>query len=904
MASESIDPARLDEEYSNELRSMLEKIREQARRRHRTVSGLEAAILYSDQLRDLLFHHMEKSAARLGCPEMADHVCLVAVGGFGRYELGFHSDLDFCFLTKRSATKREEEFIKAALYPLWNLKVELGYSVYSLKQCLETLGSDLHRATSLLETRYIWGASEVAEELADRVHARLRKQHYSWFIRELEKETRQRHAQSDNTIHLLEPDVKNACGGLRDVHVILWIAYAQFGMADLDALVENRLISDEERKRLLDAWSFLLDLRNSLHLAENRHRDKLSIERQIQVAELMGIETTESALAEERLMCTYYGHAAMVRHVCDRLLSTTLRQTPGTVQYLDESREARRIDRDFWLRGGRLWLEPEDAEWLMETDRYWPFRLFLAVAREKARPSHETLRVVEEFLPRIDGDIVASRTARDMFLQLLATPGYLGPALRDMNGCGLLPAFLPEFKLVRHLPRIDHYHQFTVDEHLIRAVAVSDSLMNEEPPAGMEHAAAAAREILRPDLLNLALLLHDVGKGEGRAHVIRGMHAAQRVAERMNLRAVETDILRMLVSNHQKMTHTVMRRDIEDPAITKELADAVPKGELLRMLYVHSVCDLAAVSHTSWNDWRGKLLATLYEHTRSALRGVPPRTHKAVPANRITNGIWRELQKHPEGKKFDRERLDHFLGDMPERYLKSVTPYDAVKHFLLSTRVTGEHRILYSIDRYEGNDYTEITFVAGDAPGLFSNLCGALASKRFHILSAQVYTAFSGEAIDVFQVQVPPAFQETLEETLDRMCERLARMLQTGESPRWSAVIDKDAVMPITKDRLDLRPPRVDINNDMSRTHTVIEIRSPDAPGLLSEITAEFDKMSINIDNAFIATESYQVVDVFYVTDLETNKIQETRTLAQLRRRLLQTIHEALGLTEDGEPSD
>lgn len=897
MPAQTIDPAKLGPKYTAELRVLLNEAKEKARRRHRQVSGIESAVMYSESIRSLLVHHVGEVARRLDCADMEERICLVAVGGFGRYEMGLSSDLDFLFLTENTPAPRDEDFIKAVLYSLWDLKFDLGYAVHSVRDCLKALGEDLHRTTSLLETRYIWGEPGIGEELADRVHSRLRKKYLLWFIETLHQEVANRHHEFSNTVFLLEPNVKDSVGGLRDIHVILWIAFALFGSADLDILLENGYVAEEERTMLLESWAFLLDLRNSLHISEGRKIDQLTFARQIHVAGMMGFEQTDLALAEEQLMRAYYDRASFVEKLSARLMETTLRRTPGTQLHAQRNEPPRQIDRDFWLRGDKLWIEERDLE-SIRMDIYWPIRLFVAAARTGAQPSDASLRYVEEHMERIDAKrIQASALVRDDFLRLLQFPGMIGATLRSMNRCSFLSGFFPEWTTVRNLPRIDHYHQYTVDEHLIRSVEVAEHLQADKPPKGMEHVANVAKGILRIDLLHFALLLHDIGKGEGRGHVIRGMHSIMRIAERLGMRQIEREVLRSLVANHQKMAQMVMRRDIEDPALAKELADAVPNPELLKMLYVHSACDLAAVSNESWNDWRGRLLALLFERTLDVMRGIEQKPPPAAPTHELIGKVWNEIERMGASETVPGGlRVEDFLTDMPERYLRSVSPADIALHFLLSAQVSEENRLMHRVDIHEESDYVEITFVARDTPGLFSSLCRGLSAKGFNILSAQIYTAHSGEAVDVFQVKVPPAFMPSIHDMLGRLSLQLNKMLETGEEPKWPSALVGGKAMPITPARLDLRPPRVDINNDMSTTHTVVEVRSPDRPGLLSRISEVFDDLRINLDLAFIATESYQVVDVFYVTDMETNKIVEKKQLNTLHDALLGAIRDGLEL--------
>ena len=899
MAGQDAETRKAAQDHAQRLRERLDKLRRTFQQTYLAKPALKVVHKYSDGVARLLRDHIDAVAQRPGCGDAAGKMAVVAVGGFGRRELSHYSDMDFTFLTASEVTEEGQEFIRAVLYPLWDLRLDLGYNVGTVEDCLEAVGTDLPRTTSLLAARHVWGDRKLASGLTARLHEKVHKEQMLWFVESLRKEKEIRYQRYGDTPLLLEPDLKNSAGCLRGLHEILWLAFASFGEMNLEVLAERNLISAAEKDRLVECWEFLLRLRNALHFAQNRRGDRLTLERQIQVAEILGYRKSGGSLAEEHLMRAFYDHASHVQRLTERLFEKCLTYTHGTPEYDLEQKPPRRIDRDFGGKGWKIWLEQRGLP-TVENDPHWPLRLFLAGAREGLRPTDGTLRRIEEHLHLVTPSLRRSAQAKDLFLTLLDTPGNLAPTLRAMNRCGYLSVLFPEFSAVRNLPKIDHYHQYTVDEHLIRTVAFCERLMVDPVPRGMEHVAEEARRILRLDLLNMSLLFHDLGKGEGKGHVIHGMHAMQRITERMRFRPVEREVLRLLVANHQKMSHMALRRDPADPSIAEELAESVGSPELLRMLYVHTACDLGGVSPESWNDWRGHLLRMLYEKTMARLGGPDAARETGIPeAAPFVEQVWRAgVEWFGEQKAPGRDEIEHFLSDLPERYHRSVLPEDALTHYLLSSELTPERRIRCRKLEPEGSNYVEITFVAHDAPNLFSNLCGALASKRFNILSAQIYTAYSGEAVDVFQVDVPRALRPDLDMLLERICSQMNQVLRTGESFDWMRSVENREYVPLTPDRLEMRPPQVDIKNDLSPTHTVVEVRAPDRPGLLSDMARVFDDLLINVELAFIATESYQVVDVFYVTDLETNKIRETAKLKRLREALLASIHEGMTVRE------
>lgn len=880
------------------LKEELEKAREAVKRNHKKINGLRAVHLYSFSIEQLLISHIEEVCKRQGADSLCSKLCILAVGGFGRQEIGLYSDLDFVFVVEEEPSPEMEEFLKAILRPLFDLRLDLGYGLHTVKECLDFLGNDISKTTALLNMRFIWGNETLAEELEERLQARLQKNHKLWFVKELEKEMRSRHNEHGDTVFLLEPDLKHSRGAIRDIHQVLWISFALFGVCSFEAIMENGLMSLEEKDELFRAWAFLVDIRNSLHMHVGRKEDRLSLERQIPVAQIMNYKAVDYALGEELLMREYYEHALVVERLSLRMLKRLLEQSPGTRESLEALELPRVVARDFHGRAREIWIEESELTRLHE-DKFWHLKFFVAASRYGMQPTDESLRMISKRCGNVDESYRSSDVARDFFLTILSNPGHIAQTLRAMHHAGLLCALIPEFALIKNLPRLDHYHQYTVDEHSIRSIAVAESLLGDNPPRGMEHVSEVAKEILRIDLLLFSLLLHDVGKGEGRGHVIRGMHIIQRVAERMKFRPIEQVVVRSLVADHQKMTHIALRRDVDDPAIARELGEAVEDPEQLKMLYVHSVCDMTAVSTESWNEWRGRLLAILYERTLEVLRGIKRERQPRVKVSDFRDSVWDALQNSEYKGKFDRADVDHFLSDMQQRYLRSVPPDDVVLHMAMVDQLSSDNRISYRLNQFEDNN-PEITFVARSAPGLFSNLCGALASKGFNIQFAQIYTATSGEAIDIFQVTIPEQLKDRVEEILDRICERMNRSLKSGTKERWTDLIDKSPVL-ITQDRLDKNPPKVIIDNDSNPDSTIIEIHCPDRPGLLSEIAGLFDKFSINIDLAIIATESFHLVDVFYVTDLETNKLTEGRKLKDLEEALKEIINVHMEVSIQGD---
>lgn len=899
----------VDERSSADLAALLEEARARLQANHQTEPGVDVVRRYSEDIDALVARHCEALAATNPAFERAhERFAIVATGGYGRRELNLFSDIDLLFLFRSEPQETDARFIKAFLYPMWNLKVELGYSVKTMRQVLEEAGHDVDLTTSLIGTHAIWGDAAIANELNAKLRLEISLRHHEELTRAILDSMAARHRKYQNTRLLLEPNIKDSPGGLRDIHVLRWISFIHFGDDDLGRLTSEGLATVAEERRLRFAHAFLLGLRNAVHLLDGRKNDQLTVERQIRIAAEWGIQSREHLLPEEQLMRSYYEHAGVVDRLAQRILKK-FKEGPRPAKGAGKKTlRASRIEGHFWTRENQIWVDPRQVANLAR-DPSWMMQLFSLAGLHGLQPDDFTLNFVENRSADVTDKVRRSLLNRDRFLGILKNPKYSAQTLRAMHRCRFLEAYVPEFSLVRNLPRIDYYHQFTVDEHLLRSVECAAELFDERNDFGRSHVARVAREILRWDLLVFALLMHDVGKGEGRGHVIRGAHLIQRVSERMNLQRKEADVLHHLVLNHQKMSTLALKRNPDDPRIPGELAKDAGDPEMLRMLYVLTCCDLRAVSHQSWNDWRASLLATLYERTMDVLMGRTDRHRRAPISHEVmTLKVLEELERlggiePPEHGPDDLQRdVARLFEDLPERYRHSTPPATAARHIRLARQLHDKNPVAWELEPVEGGNYAYLHCVAYDMPGLFGNLCGAFASRGYNILSAQVYTATNGTCIDVFQIQDAEGQPPSDPGVLERLRQKLIKVLRGEKPPDWlDQVPHKEPV--ISSARLDQRPPEVTISNEQADTHTLIEVQAPDRPGLLFDITRLLDRHRLNIDLAIVATGSYSVVDVFYVTDWENNRLEPGTKTEKLRQELLEAVSPRATVSPPEEPA-
>lgn len=904
----------LGKEHQDRLLTLLEGARDVLRTTVSIEPGGQATRRLSDAVDSLLAMHCEALAeADPMTADIATRYAVVAAGGYGRRELCLHSDVDLIFLCREEPKPDDEEFIRSFLYPLWNLKLELGYSVKTAKQLLGEIAADIDLATTIVGSRAIWGNIAIHEEMMRDFRLRVMLRHKDGIAGKLLEGVVERHRRHSNTWLLLEPNLKEAPGGLRDINVMMWLACILHGEMSLGGLVRQGILSASEEKQLLTAHSFLLRLRNGLHLIEGRKNDLLSFERQIKVAPMMELDGGQGhLLPEEQLMRHYYHYAGVVerltRRTCRKLAETL--DDPGSpgvaVSPGRKSLRRRRLEGLYWTRDGMLWIEPKDASRLPR-EPGWIMHMFSVAALHGLEPDEYTLDLVEMRLSDVDEAFRRSPIQRDRFLGILRHPRIAARTLRLMHRCGFLETYIPEFALVRNLPRIDYYHQFTVDEHLLRSVECLADLFDPTNAFSRTHVATMAQQLLRLDLICFALLFHDIGKGEGRGHVIRGAHIVRRVAERMGLSRIETEVLHQLVLNHQKLSTLALKRNPEDPAVPRELARDVGEPDMLRKLYVLTCCDLRAVSDESWNDWRGYLLATLYGKTARHLLGKEDRTPSGPQAaeelvREVVEAMWEAEPQPPDQAESEAivAQISALLADLPDRYRHSTPSPVIARHMRLARQLDADNVVAWELEPLEDANYSFLHSVVRDAPGLFCHLCGALASRGYNILSAQIYTARNGMCIDLFQIQDMDNQPPQDEESLVRLRHKLNDALRGVRKVDWASQMPRKA-QPVSTARLDLRPPSVTISNeDSGEGYTLIEVKAPDRPGLLFEITRVLDRHRIHIHVALVATESYQVVDVFYVTDWEHNRLVPGKATQKLHADLLAAVTPAHTIESSG----
>jgi [protein-PII] uridylyltransferase len=808
-----------------------------------------------------------------------ERLSVLAVGGYGRAEMAPQSDVDLLFLTPWKLTPWAESVIESLLYILWDLKLKVGHSSRTVKDCLRLGREDITIRTALLEHRYIAGDRALEKELDDKLWSELFRNTGKDFIEAKLAERGERHKRQGGQRYVLEPNVKEGKGGLRDLQTLYWIGKYLNRVPDSAGLVGAGLLSAEEYATFERAEDFLWAVRCHLHLIAGRAMDQLTFDLQVEVAERMGYRDAGGRRAVEIFMQDYFRHATIVGELT-RVFLTELeaRHAKPEARLSGFFRRAKKVAKGYQLVQGRI--DVKDAKAFL-ADKLNLLRVFEEALRTGYLLHPNVMRLIAANLNLFDEDLRDSPEAQEIFLNLLLKHGNPERALRRMNELGVLGAFIPEFEPIVAMMQFNVYHHYTVDEHIIQTISTLAQIEREELLEELPVATGILKAGVNRRVLYVALLTHDIGKGRPEDHSILGAQIARRVSLRLGLSEEETDTVEWLVRYHLLMSDVAQKRDISDPRTVRDFARAVTSKERLDLLTVLTVCDIRGVGPNTWNNWKAMLLRQLYMDTKATLEGG-------------LESVTRE-QREDEAKRL----LGAALGDWGDAALvaemgRHYPPYwqglttdtQAVFARLLDNLPENEIRI--DLHPEPARDATRAAFALVDHPGIFSRLAGALALVGANVVDAKTYTSKDGYATAVFWVQDSEGKPYELAR-LPRLRQMIEKTLK-GEVVARDALKDRDKVK--KREREFRFPTHVTFDNEGSEIYTIIEVDTRDRPGLLYDLTRTLAANNIYIASAVIATYGAQVVDTFYVKDMFGLKMHQRHRQETLEKKLRQAIAE------------
>ncbi|MDJ0629299.1 MAG: [protein-PII] uridylyltransferase [Rhodobacter sp.] len=813
----------------------------------------------------------------LASPTEAERIALLAVGGYGRAEMAPFSDVDLLFLTPYKITPWAESLIESMLYILWDLKLKVGHSSRTVKDCLRLGREDYTIRTALLEHRFIDGHSPLADELRTRLQSELFRNTAADFIEAKLAERASRHRKQGGQRYMVEPNVKEGKGGLRDMQSLFWIDKYVHGVRETADLVSLKVFRQEEFDAFIAAENFLLAVRCHLHLIAGRAADQLTFDMQVEVAERMGYADHGGRRAVEHFMQDYFRQATKVGELT-RIFLTALearhvKKEPKLVGFF---RRRRRVRDGYVILQNRLAVADEAA---FLSDSLNILRIFEEALRTGLLIHPDAMRLIMANLHLIDDDLRRNKEANRIFLDLLLKHGNPERALRRMNEMGVLAAFIPEFAPVVAMMQFNMYHSYTVDEHTIQCIATLARIEREELVEELPVASRILTGDINRRILYVALLCHDIGKGRDEDHSVLGARLTRKIAPRLGLNAKEAETAEWLVRYHLVMSDMAQKRDIADPSTVRDFAKAVQTRERLDLLTVLTVCDIRGVGPSTWNNWKAALLRALYRQTRRAMEdGLEAlnRTTRGAEAKRNLRAALQGWDKKDIKTEIDRHYPPYWQG-------LHVTAHVDFANLL---RGIGEDEFRVKLTPDEDRDATRVCFAMHDHPGIFSRMCGALALVGANIKDGRTFTSKDGWATAAFWIQHADGTPYD--------ASRLPRLRDMIEKTLKGEVKAKEAM--VTRDRLKKReaafrvPTSITFDNDGSEIYTIIEVDTRDRPGLLFDLTRAMANANVYIASAVIATYGEQVVDSFYVKDMFGLKFYSEAKQKSLEKKLREAI--------------
>lgn len=838
-----------------------------------TGKGIECAASLSqlqDQVIELLYDLTSRYFYSVQNPSTSERISVIAVGGYGRGTLAPGSDIDLLFLLPYKQTAWSESIAEFMLYVLWDLRLKVGHSARSIDDCIRLARNDDTILTALLEARFVCGDRALFDDMSLRFRKEVLAGGAKEFIAAKLAERDARHLKSGQSRYLVEPDVKDGKGGLRDLHTLFWIARYVYGSSSARDLAAKNVFTQDEVARFLRCEDFLWAVRCHLHFMTGNAADRLSFELQAELAERLGYTAHAGLKHVERFMKHYFLIAKEVgdltRIFCAVLEAQEMKKSPGMVEFwrglTRKAKTSPIADSHFRIDSGRMNVSRDGV---FETDPVNILRLFAYADEYRTGVHPDALKLIRRSLPLVGSRLRDDAEANSLFLHLLTESRDPETTLRRLNEAGVLGRFIPEFGKIVALMQFNMYHHYTVDEHLIRAVGILSEIdrgtLTEDHPVASD----IIHTLVMRRALYVAVLLHDIAKGRAEHHSIAGERLAQSLCPRLGLTPAETETTAWLVRHHLLMSETAQMRDLNDFKTILDFAHIVQSPERLKLLLILTVVDIRAVGPGVWNGWKGQLLRTLYWEAEPILSGGHTDVSRKI---RVVEAQANFLRRFPE---WSEEQRRAYLQRHYDAYWITVDASHQASHakLILEAHAAG-HNIATDVATDEFTAITELTVYAPDHPRLLALLTGACAAAGANIAGAKIFTTADGMALDTILIQREFADAEDEKRRGERVAELVRKALR-GELRLREMV----AALPKAKGRLKAFSvvPQVIIDNDSSNRYTVIEVAGLDRTGLLFDLTEALFRLNLNIVSAHITTFGERAVDVFYVTDLTGAKI-------------------------------
>jgi [protein-PII] uridylyltransferase len=842
---------------------------------------------FMDEIIRALYDFAVTHVYRAKNPSAAERMAIIAVGGYGRGTLAPGSDIDLLFLLPYKQTPWGEQIVEYMLYMLWDIGLKVGHATRNVEECLRLSRSDMTIRTAVLEARFVWGEKKLCDELIARFDKEVVKNTGAEYAQAKLAERDERHRKVGESRYLVEPNVKDGKGGLRDLQTLFWIGKYFYRERTVEELVGQGVFTRAEYNQFLKAEDFLWAVRCHMHFLTSKAEERLHFDIQREIAERLGYKSHPGLSAVERFMKHYFLVAKdvgdLTRIFCAALEEEQASHVSGFNRFfLTFSRRRRKLagTSDFIVDNDRINIADDRV---FERDPVNLLRLFWLADRHGLEYHPDALKLVTRSLKLVDRNLRRDKEANRLFMDVLTSDRLPELNLRRMNEAGLLGKLIPDFGKVVAMMQFNMYHHYTVDEHLLRCIDVLSEIErgDGEKTHPLSHRLIGELKSRR-EALYVAVLLHDIARGRPDDHSEAGARIARRICPAMGLSPADTETVAWLVKNHLAMSMTAQTRDLNDRKTIEDFADIVQSVERLKLLLVLTVCDIRGVGPGVWNGWKGQLLRTLYYETELLLTGGFSEVSRAERTAAAREALADALAGWPAK---DRKL---YVGLHYDNYLLTVDLQDQMRHaaFIRDADAAGK-KLATMVKTHAFEAVTEITVLAQDHPRLLSVIAGACAAAGGNIVDAQIFTTSDGRALDT--ILINREFDRDEDER--RRAERVGRLIEDVLSGRsWLPEIIEKRTKPKRGARAFRIEPRAEIRNTLSNRFSVVEVSGLDRPGLLSEITGALSDLSLDIASAHITTFGEKVIDTFYVTDLTGQKIDNPSRLDSIRASLLATL--------------
>lgn len=808
-----------------------------------------------------------------------DSLTLVAHGGYGRRDVSPYSDVDLMLLHTSECEKQAGEVAKYLCQKITDVGLLLGFSIRTIQQCYQMSWADATVLTALVESRHLRGNAQMFNQFFGGLRDGTRRRHKR-LVLAIEKARREERSKYGETVFLLEPNIKRSRGGLRDVQLVRWLGFTQYGHADLETLADQGHLSADDYLALRDSHRFLLRLRHQMHFVAGKPQDQLDRALQMQMAQWAGYAGAEGILPVEQFMQDYFAHTSEIRYSSAHFLELVKQRSSikSSIQFT----LGIKVQRDYRMGWYNVWATPSGLERL-KRDPAAVLELMAISSRYNRPIENQTWREIRAAMrSRPAGQIDELTISR--FWDLMSSTTGLAGQLRRLHELRVLEQIIPEMTHARCLLQFNQYHKYTVDAHSIRAVECVAELESEPSLLGVIY-----RGLKSKALLHLALLIHDLGKGHAEDHSEVGRRIAVKTAARLKLTSQEQETLAFLVHQHLLLAHTAFRYDLSDSAATVRFAAVVGSSERLQLLLLLTYADLASVGPQVVNQWKIDLLLQLYYQTDAHFRDDKPGDGFRAE---ITSRRKAVMDLVPSGSETNwwREQVDA----LPIGYLMRSTPSQLVTELAEFSKLDQQPCLAWGkyIESQKAIEFTIATKQSGRLIGTFHRITGALSSQGMQIIAADIHTQPGNIAWDRFLVEDPQFEGRPPEARIESVRQAIRQALDPNNSTppvfakKWSKFSDQAA------ENLKTQPTQVRFDNSTSDQYTVITLFAYDRMGLLYSVSKVLFEMQLVLHFAKISTHLDQVVDVFYVSDVAGNKIEESTALYLIRQRLLQAVNQ------------